>query len=228
MKSLFNRYASPRRVKFNGDISDWDVSRVTNMADTFGYTSSFNGDLSKWDVSSVSNMLGMFTSASLFNGDLSKWDVSSVTTMERMFQQASSFNGDLSRWDVSSVTTMYRMFANASSFNADISKWDVSMVTTMVEMFFGASSFAWKLCGAWSTSTANKEGMFRKIQICTTMMSVSTSTTTSNSKDASMNTLQLILNNPYACDTKCRDVPTSSQTFIPTLDVIEKIRSALF
>ena len=38
----------------------------------------FNGDLSKWDVSSVTNMKDMFSYAEIFNSDLSKWDVSSV------------------------------------------------------------------------------------------------------------------------------------------------------
>jgi surface protein len=97
-------------------------------------SSSFNGDLSKWEVSSVTDMSGMFASSS-FNGDLSKWDVSSVTDMTRMFR-SSSFNGDLSKWDVSSVTNMSRMLAR-TSFNGDLSKWDVSSVTHMSGMFDG-------------------------------------------------------------------------------------------
>ena len=49
------------------------------------------GDLSKWDVSKVTDMHSMFGSASSFNGDLSRWDVSRVTNMNKMFKGASSF-----------------------------------------------------------------------------------------------------------------------------------------
>ena len=38
--------------KFNGSISEWDVSNVTHMNSMF-YKSSFTGDISKWDVSNV-------------------------------------------------------------------------------------------------------------------------------------------------------------------------------
>ena len=116
---------------FNGDISEWDVSSVTNMSDMFS-SSPFNGDISEWDVSLVTSMSYMFCQ-SPFNGDISEWDVSSVTYMSYMFCQ-SPFSGDISEWDVSSVTDMYRMFWGAS-FNGDISEWDVSSVTYMSKMF---------------------------------------------------------------------------------------------
>jgi hypothetical protein len=48
------------------------------------YGTPFNGDISGWDVSSVTNMGGMFSSTP-FNGDISGWNVSSVTNMEYMF-----------------------------------------------------------------------------------------------------------------------------------------------
>ncbi|MCF0125954.1 MAG: BspA family leucine-rich repeat surface protein, partial [Clostridia bacterium] len=54
-----------------GDISNWDVSNVTDMSCMF-YNSEFNGDISNWDVSNVTNMRWMF-SDSKFNGDISKW-----------------------------------------------------------------------------------------------------------------------------------------------------------
>ena len=107
----------------HGPIGEWDVSRVTDMRDTFSNAISFNGDISKWDVSRVTDMSGMFMSATSFNGDISKWDVSSVTDMNSMFLDASSFNSDISKWDVSSVTDMGYMFLNAAMFNSDISKW---------------------------------------------------------------------------------------------------------
>ena len=50
----------------------------------FRYATKFNGDLSDWDVSSVTNMFGLFASTGV-NADISSWDVSSVTTMNVSF-----------------------------------------------------------------------------------------------------------------------------------------------
>ncbi len=68
------------------------------MSGLFKGKASFNGDISKWDVSSVTNMVSMFHGATEFNGDISEWDVSSVTKMRFMFYKATKFNQDLSKW----------------------------------------------------------------------------------------------------------------------------------
>ena len=57
--------------------------------------SSFNGDLSRWDVGRVTDMNSMFADATSFNGDLSSWDVGRVTDMSGMFYDATSFNRQL-------------------------------------------------------------------------------------------------------------------------------------
>ena len=100
---------------FNGDISKWDVSRVTNMKHMFASASSFNGDISNWDVSSVKDMTDMFSSAKEFNGDISKWDVLRVTSMENMFFHAASFNRKLcgAGW-VNSKASKKNMFTGSS------------------------------------------------------------------------------------------------------------------
>ena len=61
------------------------------MEEMFHSALSFTGDISKWDVSRVTSMYGMFYHASSFNSDVSKWDVSKVTDMQSMFSKASSF-----------------------------------------------------------------------------------------------------------------------------------------
>ena len=124
---------------FNGDISQWNTSSVTNMGNMFS-SSTFNQDISDWDVSSVTNMRGMF-SDSTFSGDISQWDVSSVTDMREMFL-GSSFNGDISQWDVSGVTNMGIMFSG-SPFDGSLEGWvlnpSVSFTALGSSPFFGSA-----------------------------------------------------------------------------------------
>ena len=117
--------------KFNGNISNWNTSKVTNMSNIFA-NSQFTKDISQWDVSKVTNMKQMFKN-SKFDGDISQWDVSKVTNMSRMFQ-SSNFNSDINSWNVSSVINMDKMFSQ-SKFNSDVSNWDVSRVKKMKDVF---------------------------------------------------------------------------------------------
>ena len=47
---------------FNQDISNWDVSNVTDMSCMFYMCKAFNQDISKWDVSNVKNASNTFAS----------------------------------------------------------------------------------------------------------------------------------------------------------------------
>lgn len=67
-------------------------------------------NISEWDVSNVTNMRGMFNECRYFNCDLSKWDVSNVTDMTHMFDLCKRFDADLSKWDVSNVIKHDWMF----------------------------------------------------------------------------------------------------------------------
>ena len=70
------------------------------MSGMFAETDSFNGNISSWDVSSVTDMSGMFWGSDSFNSDLSSWDVSNVADMSRMFNGANLFNQNLGNWYV--------------------------------------------------------------------------------------------------------------------------------
>ena len=152
-------------LQFNGDASNWDVSKIIDM-------SQFNDNISNWDVSNVTDMSNMFNGAIAFNGDISKWNVSAVTNMERMFRYANAFNGDISSWDVSSVTNMYEMFFNATAFNGVINTkevtineniytaWDVSKVTDMENMFSSATAFNGDISSWDVSSVTNMSYMF--------------------------------------------------------------------
>jgi surface protein len=145
---------------FNGDLSSWDTSSVTDMAHMFHKASVFNGDLSSWDTSSVTNMSSMFASATAFDQDLSSWVTSSVTDMNRMFYIADVFNGDISSWDTSSVTNMSSMFASATAFDQDLSSWVTSSVTDMSSMFSSAYVFDQDISNWDTRSVTDMSSMF--------------------------------------------------------------------
>lgn len=157
MSKLFSAHYD----KFNGDISEWDVSNVWNMEGMFKENIYFDGDLSKWKVHNVMNMSCMFF-GSAFNGDISKWNVKNVMDMTHMFCN-SNFNGDLSKWNVSKVVDMTYMFYGAGKFNGDISRWNVSNVNNMSWMFafsvFDGNISKWDV-----SNVTNMEGMFKESQ----------------------------------------------------------------
>ena len=85
------------------------------MSKMFYDTKAFNGDISKWDVSSVTDMSNMFSHAESFNGDISKWDVSTVINMDHMFYLAFAFKQKIcgDAW-INSKATKTLAFAGTS------------------------------------------------------------------------------------------------------------------
>ena len=116
------------------DITEWDVSGVTDMGGMFYRAEKFNQPIGNWDVSKVTHMHGMFMYAEKFNQPIGNWDVSSVTDMYAMFQYVVNFNQPLGNWDVSNVINMNFMFYHAKNFNQPIGNWDVSTVTNTLQV----------------------------------------------------------------------------------------------
>ena len=58
----------------------------------FGGTANFDGDISTWDVSKVTTFQSMFRAAQKFDGDISKWVTSNVNDMMMMFYGAGNFD----------------------------------------------------------------------------------------------------------------------------------------
>ena len=128
------------------DVSDWDVSNVTNMRTTFFRCPELKsvGDLSNWDVSNVKNIESMFSNCPKLEsiGDISNWNVSNIENMDYMFFICKKLEsvGDLSIWDVSNVRSMESMFGGCEKLKSigDISNWDVSNVRGMWHMFYNS------------------------------------------------------------------------------------------
>ena len=75
----------------------WDVSLITDMSHLFQKDGlkDFNENISNWNVSNVTNMEEMFCHSKAFNQPIDKWDVSNVTDMNSMFYEAKSFKQTL-------------------------------------------------------------------------------------------------------------------------------------
>ena len=117
-----------------------DTSKITDMSNLFSMTK-YNGDISEWNVSNVTDMGYMFYKNILFNQPIVDWDISNITKIDFMFCGAKSFNQPIGNWNVSHVTTMCNMFSNALAFNQPLGDWDVSNVIDISFMFFSAKSF---------------------------------------------------------------------------------------
>ena len=60
MTAMFNAVAV-----FNQDLSNWNVSNVTSMAEMFNGASAFNQNLGAWDVGNVGGMSNMLNGVTL-------------------------------------------------------------------------------------------------------------------------------------------------------------------
>ena len=152
MYELFYNSDDDTPIEFTGDLTQWDVSSVSNTTGMFVY-STFNQDIGNWDVSSVTEMNGMFRFSS-FNQNIGNWDVSNVEYMAAVFD-GTPFDQDIRNWDVSKVKVMEALFSN-SLFNQDISNWDVSNVEYMYAMFEG-TPFNQNI-GNWDVSNVKDMG----------------------------------------------------------------------
>ena len=163
---------------FNGNISDWDISKVTNISYMFKSATAFNQNISGWNVSNVSNLTQYGNNASLMPTEFRNSDLygyfqyplanstalgSAINAWISNSSTAEQTYGNPSNWDVSKVTDMSGLFEDVT-FSEDISNWDVSNVTNMQDMFencmFNGDISNWNTSKVSNTQDMFKDSIF--------------------------------------------------------------------
>jgi len=75
-----------------GNITDWDISSVTDFADLFNQKNTFNDDIESWDTGAVTTLSNTFYYARAFNQDISNWNTGMVTSFSQTFFTSEDFN----------------------------------------------------------------------------------------------------------------------------------------
>ena len=117
------------------DLSNFNTSKITNMAGMFWFSEATTLDLSNFDTSKVTDMTSMFAASQVRTLDLSNFDTSNVTLMYDMFHSNNIEKLDLSSFDTSKVTNMGSMFNGIKIATLDLSNFETSNVTNMKFMF---------------------------------------------------------------------------------------------
>eukprot|EP01013_Petalomonas_cantuscygni_P005498 TRINITY_DN160_c0_g1_i7.p1 TRINITY_DN160_c0_g1~~TRINITY_DN160_c0_g1_i7.p1 ORF type:complete len:126 (-),score=42.30 TRINITY_DN160_c0_g1_i7:74-451(-) len=124
------------------------------MMSMFYEATSFNGDVSAWDVSKVTAMWLMFKGATAFNGDVSAWDVSQVTTMSSMFYEVTlptaTYDAMLNAWSALPVQSGVPFHGGDSKFSASGKAARDALFTShgwSIDDFCGGSGTATAACG---------------------------------------------------------------------------------
>ena len=159
----------------DADLNDIDISNITDLGPVNGYglfekLDPHNIDISEWNVSRVTDMCNMFENCKHFNCNLSKWNVSNVKYATFMFKNCLQFKGDgLDNWKLNNIEDTYAMFDNCKQFNCNVSNWNINNVEDkkiidMKYMFFMCEKFKGEGLENWNINNKfiSKHNMFNE------------------------------------------------------------------
>lgn len=127
--NLFSDFTNVESIDF-GPEGLVSTEKVTSMQQMFYRCKALTSlDLSGWDVSNVTNMAEMFRITGLVTLDLSGWDVSNVRTMRQMFRESKDLKTIYADdWDAS-TTDSTGMFVDCES----LPNWDRNANTAQIQ-----------------------------------------------------------------------------------------------
>ena len=150
--TLANTFRNCTTLTTINNINLWDTSliQLTNLM--FWGATNFDGNLSNWDMSQLTNATNMFLNAINFNngGDsgINNWDVSALQIATGMFRNATSFEQPINNWSVINLTTASFFMAGKSTANYPASQlddifnsWSFGFVQPNVAINFGTINY---------------------------------------------------------------------------------------
>lgn len=116
-------YMFRENINFIGNgVENWNINpATTSLLSMFYKCHPFSGDVSNWDVSNITNMAHAFAiiqPSTPVTLDVSNWNTQSLTSVAEMFSQ-SNIDFDPTNWDVSNITNF-----NNWTFNNGADNWD--------------------------------------------------------------------------------------------------------
>jgi surface protein len=113
-------------------------NKVNTTFDMFYGCTAFNQNISDWDVSNVTNMKGMFSECTSFNSGIFELKEGyKIKNMSEMFYNCIAFNQDISKWNVSQVKVVSKMLYGCKNFKQNLSGWILHSKASTTGMIFG-------------------------------------------------------------------------------------------
>lgn len=121
------------------DMSEWDMSNVTDTSYMFAYCSNFTADLSNWDLTNVKNARAMFLKCYKFNSDISNWNMPNLENSQWMFTECHELDADITKWKLSDkLSDMRDTFKFCEKIKGDAKNWNLPKCkTSFFKMFEG-------------------------------------------------------------------------------------------
>ena len=130
LTSLNFAFSGAPNIKDWSFLKYLDTSKITSMSGVFHASEADTIDLSNWDVSNVTN-LGNNSSYNFFGNikkvlGLENWDISNVQQMKAFLSGGVEEFVGVENWDVQNCNDFERLFYSTSASSIDVSLWRIS------------------------------------------------------------------------------------------------------